>query len=80
MKCDLGFSTHPTLAHALLAAIRRTYRTWRYARSIGADPTVWWGVYERGTEHVLAATGPLPDAERRARKIIRVIESAHNDH
>lgn len=73
-KCDLGRVHHATLAHALWAAAKQTYRTWRYARSIGADPTVWWGVYEAGTEHVLASTGPLPDAELRARRIIRVIE------
>lgn len=73
---DVGFAVHKTLPAALWAAIKRTVRTWRYARSIGADPTHWWGVYEGGTEHCLASTGPLPDAEQRARKIANMLEGA----
>ena len=72
---DIGYAVHPTLAHALWAAVKRTVRTWRYARKIGADPTRWWGVYEQGTEICLASVGPLPGAEQRARKITAALEA-----
>jgi hypothetical protein len=72
---DLGYSEYPSLFHALRAQIMRTIRTWRYAKSVGADPTVWWGVYERGTENCLASVGPLPGARERAIIIAAAIEA-----
>lgn len=63
---DVGYAVHETLLAAVWAAVKRTVRTWRYARSIGADPTHWWGVYQGGTEICLASVGPLPTAKDRA--------------
>ena len=75
-ELDIGFAVHKTLIAALWASVKRTIRTWRYARSVGADPTHWWGVYEPGTEVCLAATGPLPGAEDRARLIAAKLEQS----
>jgi hypothetical protein len=72
-RLDIGFAVHKTLPAAIWAQVKRTVRTWRYARSIGADPTHWWGVYEGGTEICLASVGPLPGAEQRARKIEKAL-------
>ena len=74
---DIGFAVHETLPAAVWASIKRTVRTWRYARSIGADPTHWWGVYEGRTENCLASVGPLPGAEERARHIVKVLDRTH---
>lgn len=74
-KLDLGYAVHATLVAAVWASIKRTVRTWRHARKVGADPTRWWGAYESGTEICLASVGPLPGAEERARKIVAALEN-----
>lgn len=76
VELDIGFAVHKTLIAALWASTKRTIRTWRYARSVGADPTRWWGVYEAGSDVCLASTGPLPGAEERARLIASKLEQS----
>lgn len=50
------------------------WRTWRFAKRNGFDPTAWYGVYEAGTEIRVANCGPLPGAFERARKIVTALE------
>lgn len=66
---EVGIVTaHPVVyAWRMLLTI---WRTWRYARKNGLVTNRWYGVYERGTENVVAHFGCMPGAEVRARKFI----------
>lgn len=74
MKVEVGVVTGPPLIIACKQFIS-VIRTWRYAKKRGIPFAKWYGVYELGTEHVIAHTGCLPGAEERAEKIAVLINS-----
>jgi hypothetical protein len=71
---DVGVVTaHPIyMAYKLVLSV---FRTWRYASKLGLPCNKWYGVYEAGTEVVLAHTGCLPGADDRARQLAKAINT-----
>lgn len=65
------FTAHPL--HMAYKAVLSILRTWVYARKLGLPCNKWYGVYETGTEIVLAQVGCLPGAEERARRCADII-------
>lgn len=53
--------------------VLRVIRTWRYAKSQGFKIDGWYGVYEAGTNIVIANCGPLPTAQQRAEIICEAL-------
>lgn len=50
--------------------VKTIFKTWRYCKRRGLQCREWWGVYEKGTEIIIAQTGCLPCSELRAKKIL----------
>lgn len=68
MKYEVGV-VRGGLLWRLASECLSVWRTWRFAKQNGLDPTKWYGVYEAGTEIRIANCGPLPGAHERASKI-----------
>jgi hypothetical protein len=72
-KYEVGVVTaHPIVM--MWRAAMGIWRTWMYARSIGIPATHWYGVYEAGSEVVMAHCGALPGAQQRATRIAKMLE------
>jgi hypothetical protein len=65
MVAEVGVITaHPLyMAYKMACSI---LKTWRYASKLGLPANKWYGVYEPGSEMVLAQMGCSPGAEARA--------------
>lgn len=72
MEYELGVcTTHPIIyAYRLVVGVMKT---WIYCRKRGIQTKQWFGVYEKGTENVIAHFGNMPDAEERAVLCIRTL-------
>lgn len=72
MKFEFGV----VIAHPLVYAIKQVktiISTWIYCKKKGLDCTRWYGVFESGTENIIAQTGCLPGADKKADKITKVL-------
>lgn len=72
MKLELGKVT----AHPIIFGFRQfigVMKTWRHCRKHNIQCREWYGIYEKGTENVVAQFGNMPNAENRAKACIKAI-------
>ena len=69
MEYELGRVTAHPLRHAC-QKFMGVIRTWRYCRKHGVQTREWWGVYEKGTNNVVADFGNMPNAKERAAEFV----------
>lgn len=70
MEYELGVIRCSPLGYAL-KQIKSAFRTWWYCRENGYQTNEWYGVYEKGTENVVAQFGNMPDAKKRAASFVK---------
>ncbi len=73
MRYEVGVR-RASVVTMMYRAAADVWNTWRFARAKGLPANEWFGVYEAGTNNVMAACGPLPGAHERADKICRMLE------
>ena len=72
MKTEPGVVTaHPIIYAAKM--LQTIFRTWMFCRKRGWPCNKWYGVYEAGTENLLAGMGPGPGSEARAYKVAKAL-------
>ena len=70
MEYELGVCTAHPVVYAWRLVIG-VMKTWMYCRKHKIQTKLWFGVYQKGTENVIAHFGNMPDAEERAILCIR---------
>lgn len=71
------FEVGVVTAHPVVFAwrqVKSVIRTWLFARKNGLPANKWYGVYQSGTEIVVAQVGCLPGAEMKSKMIVSALD------
>ena len=77
-KYDLGVVKSHPLKYAIGQFIG-TMRTWIFCKRHGLQCNEWWGIYQKGTDNVVASFGNMPNAKKRASIAIKVLDKEDID-